>query len=133
MLLVGARRDRRVLSFALGDALTVGPATTDGRSTPAATAASAAKIHQKYAPTKPTKSTTPTNWASSSSDAKPIPALHAQDAFTGVMQRMSLKRVVRVGGMDVAHIEPLAEPALDDVDVVHPTCPPVMLTNRARA
>jgi hypothetical protein len=33
----------------------------------------------------------------------------------------------------VAHIEPLAELALDDVDVVHPTCPPVMLTNRARA
>ena len=124
MLLVGPRRDRRVLSFALGDALTVGPATTDGRSTPAATAPSAAKIHQKYAPTKPTKSTTPTNWASSSSDAKPIPALHAQDAFTGVMQRMSLKRVVRVGGIDVAHIPPLAEPALDDVDVVHPTCPP---------
>src|SRR6185312_13266704 len=30
-----------------------------------ATAASAATIHQKYAPTKPTNSRTPTNWANS--------------------------------------------------------------------
>ena len=55
---------------------------------------------------------------------KDYPALHAHDVFTGVMQRMGVERVVRVGGIDVAHIEPLAEPALDDVDVVHPTCPP---------
>jgi hypothetical protein len=37
---------------------------------------------------------------------------------------MGVERVVRVGGIDVAHIPPLAEPALDDVYVVHPICPP---------
>jgi hypothetical protein len=52
--------------------------------------------------------------------------------FTGVMQRMGLERVVRVGGIDVAHIAPLAEPALDDVDVVHPTRPRSVM-NRAPA
>ncbi len=41
--------------------------------------------------------------------------------FTAVMQRMGLERVVRVGGLDLAQVPPLAEPALDDVDVVHPT------------
>jgi hypothetical protein len=40
------------------------------------------------------------------------------------MQLMGLERIVRVGGIDVAHIQPLAEPPLDDVDVVSPTCPP---------
>jgi hypothetical protein len=44
--------------------------------------------------------------------------------FTGVMQRMGLERVVRGGGIDLAQVPPLAEPALDDVDVVHPTWPP---------
>src|SRR6188472_1339754 len=67
-----------------------------------------------------------------SSDAKPIPALHAHDVFTGVMQLMGLERVVCVGGVDSAYIEPLVEPALDDVDVVYPTCPRSVM-NTARA
>ena len=54
---------------------------------------------------------------------RPIPALHAHDAFTWVMQLMGLERVVRVGGADGAHFQPFAHPAFDDVDVVHQTCP----------
>jgi hypothetical protein len=43
-----------------------------------------------------------------SSHTKPIPALHAHDVVTRVMQLMGLKRIVRVGGIDVAHIQPRA-------------------------
>jgi hypothetical protein len=56
-----------------------------------------------------------------SSKSEPIPGQHAPDVFTRVMQLMGLERIVRVGGVDVAPIQPLAEPALDDVDVIHPT------------
>ena len=46
--------------------LSINPATAQALSRyTGATAASAATIHQKYAPTKPTNSTTPTSWASS--------------------------------------------------------------------
>ena len=86
-------------------------------------AAAAATIHQKYAPRNRPAGRRRTE-PGASSDAQPIPALHAHDMFTWVMQRMGLERVVRIGGIDLAQVPPLAEPALDDVHVVHPTCPP---------
>ena len=67
------------------------------------------RVLQKHdSPAWPTTAGRRRTGRAASSDAQPLPALHAHDVFTGVMQLMGLERVVRVGGVDGAHIQPLA-------------------------
>src|SRR4029079_837139 len=87
-------------------------------------AASVRAIGQKYAPTNPISSRLGSAARETARSARRhSPALHAHDAFPWVMQLMGLERVVRVSGADGAHFQPFAQPAFDDVDVVHQTCP----------